>query len=180
MLLEVHKKLKTNVYHYLTTLIYNETGLVFSDNFAHKFCKFADIRSKTNRVRKHAGKEGIIFPNAIKGNWNVKRPLEIVVPDMTCIYHKGVRWEWTYTLNTFNNEIIASSVTNKVEKNLAYYECLNTLIEKTKERNTPAKAVSTLQTAFSKTIKIILVLSDICQELSLDKPIIEPLNGWIK
>ena len=35
------------------------------------------------------------FPNEVKGCWNAKRPLEIVVSDMTIFKHKGVRWEWT-------------------------------------------------------------------------------------
>ena len=61
----------------------------------------------------------------------------MVVSDMTCIYHKGVRWEWTYILDTYNNEIIASSVTNKRGNSLPYYHCLNKLIEKTKEQSYP-------------------------------------------
>lgn len=34
-----------------------------------------------------------------------------------------------------NNEIIASSVTNKIGSSIPYYQCLNTLIEKTKEQS---------------------------------------------
>ena len=137
LLLEQHKKHKTKGYHYLARLVRNETGWLFSDNLAHKCCKLAGIRSKTNRGRKYAGKEHIKFPNTIKGNWETTKPLEIVVSDMTCIYHKGVRWEWTYILDTYNNEIIASSVTNKRGSSLPYYHCLNKLIEKTKEQSYP-------------------------------------------
>lgn len=48
------------------------------------------IRSKTNRGRKITGRENVKIPNAIKGNWNTTKPLEVVVSDMTCIKHKGV------------------------------------------------------------------------------------------
>ena len=57
LLMEQHKKHKTKGYHYLATLIRNETGWVFSDNLAHKCCKYAGIKSKTNRCRKYAGRE---------------------------------------------------------------------------------------------------------------------------
>ena len=123
LLLEQHNKHKTKGYHYLANLVRNETGWIFSDNLVHKCCKLAGIRSKTKRGRKIAGRENIKFPNIIKGNWNVTKPLEIVVSDMTCIKHKGILWEWTYLLDVFNNEIIASSVTNKVGSSLPYYHC---------------------------------------------------------
>lgn len=169
LLLEQHNKHKTKGYHYLANLVRNETGWMFSDNLAHKCCKLAGIRSVTNRGRKTAGKENIKFPNTVKGIWNTTKPLEIVVSDMTCIMHKGIRWEWTYLLNVFYNEIIASSVTNKVGSSLPYYHCLEYLIEKRKSRTTrspftPTKAVPTHLWAFIKPIKIILILNAQCQE----------------
>lgn len=110
---------------------------MFSDNLAHKCCKSVGIQSKTNRGRKISGRENVKFPNTVKGNWNVTKPLEIVVSDMTCFKHKGIRWEWTYLLDVYNNEIIASSVTNKIGNSLPYYHCLEQLIEMKKEQNCP-------------------------------------------
>ena len=60
LLLEQHSKHKTKGYHYLANLVRNETGWVFSDNLAHKCCKLAGIRSKTNRGRKLARKENLV------------------------------------------------------------------------------------------------------------------------
>ena len=51
-----HIKHKTKGYHYFGNLIRNETGRVFSDSLAHKYCKLTGIRSKINRERKVAGK----------------------------------------------------------------------------------------------------------------------------
>ena len=187
LLLEQHKKHKTKGYHYLANLVRNETGWIFSDNLAHKCCKFAGIRSKTNRGRKYAGKEHIKFPNIIQGNWNTTRPLEIVVSDMTCFRHKGSRWEWTYILDVYNNEIIASSVTNKIGSSLPYYDCLNMLIEKTKEQSYPVTLHTDQGSVYSSSgfYQTHKHYTNIKRSMSragtpTDNPIIESLNGWIK
>lgn len=186
-MLEEHKKHKTKGYHYLAKLVRNKTGWVFSDNLAHKCCKFAGIRSKTNRGRKIAGKENIKFPNTIKGNWHTTKPLEIVVSDMTCIIHKGVRWEWTYLLDVFNNEIIASSVTNKIGSSLPYYHCLEELINKKKEQNYPVTLHTDQGSVYSSAgfYQAHKDYTNIKRSMSragtpTDNPIIESLNGWIK
>ena len=91
LLSKEHKKHKTKGCHYRASLVLNKTGWAFSDNPAHKCCKLAGICSKTNIGRKIAGKENIKFPNTIKGNRNANKPSEIVVSDIACIMHKGVR-----------------------------------------------------------------------------------------
>lgn len=187
LLLEQHQKHKTKGYHYLANLVRNETGWIFSDNLAHKCCKLAGIRSKTKRGKKIAGRESIKYPNIVKGNWSASKPLELVVSDMTCIYHKGMRWEWTYMLDTYNNEIIASSVTNKMGSSLPYYECLKSLIEKTKEQQYPVTLHTDQGSVYSSAgfyqahkdyTKIIRSMSR--AGTPTDNPIIESLNGWIK
>jgi hypothetical protein len=49
----------------------------------------------------------------VNGNWSAKRPLEIIVSDMTVLRNKGIKYEWTYFLDTFNNEIISSHLSSK-------------------------------------------------------------------
>ena len=44
---------------------------------------------------------------------------------MTCIMDKDTRWEWTYLLDVFNNEIIASLAVYKIGRSLPYYNCRN-------------------------------------------------------
>lgn len=187
LLLKQHNKHKTKGYHYLANLIRNETGWVFSDNLAHKCCKLAGIHSKTKRGRRIAGRENIKFPNIIKGNWQATKPLEIVVSDMTCIKHKGTYWEWTYLLDVFNNEIIASSVTNKVGSNLPYYHCLEYLIEKKKEQTYPVTLHTDQGSVYSSAgfYQTHKDYTNIIRSMSragtpTDNPIIESLNGWIK
>ena len=122
-----------------------------------------------------------------KGNWQATKPLEIVVSDMTCIKHKGTYWEWTYLLDVFNNEIIASSVTNKVGSNLPYYHCLEYLIEKKKEQTYPVTLHTDQGSVYSSAgfYQTHKDYTNIIRSMSragtpTDNPIIESLNGWIK
>lgn len=106
---------------------------------------------------------------------------------MICIKHKGVRWEWTYLLDVFNNEIIISSVTNKTGSSLPYYHCLEQLIAKKKEQNYPVTLYTDQGSVYSSA-GIYQTHKD-CNNIrgsmskagtSTDNPIIESLNGWIK
>ena len=51
------------------------------------------------------------------------RPLEIVVSDMTCIRCNGKIYEWVLFIDTFNNEIIAHSVSAHRGDPKTYYNC---------------------------------------------------------
>jgi transposase-like protein len=106
LLLEQSKRHKSWGYHRLAATIRKETSWLFSDNLTHKCCKSAGIRSRARSYHyRKAGTESIRFPNLVKGNWNADRPLSVVVSDMTCIRNKGMVYEWTLLLDTFNNGI---------------------------------------------------------------------------
>ena len=98
---------------------------------------------------------------------------------MTCIKHKGIRWEWTYLLDVFNNEIIASS--------LPYYHCLEYLINKKKKQTYPVTLHTDQGSVYSSTgfYQTHKNYTNIIRSMSRagtppDNPIIESLNGWIK
>jgi putative transposase len=189
LLLEKSKDHKSWGYHRLATAIRQETGWLFSDNLAHKCCKDASIRSRarTYHFRK-VGAENIRFPNIVKGNWNAKRPLTLVVSDMTCIVNKGVLYEWTLLLDTFNNEIIAHGLSRN-GNTAPYYHCLDILkqkIGKKNEQTTPV-VLHTDQGAVYSSRAYQMAHADytIIRSMSrigtpTDNPIIEALNGWIK
>ena len=81
LLAEKHKKHPSHGYHMLGKALFKATGRVFSHNLAHKCCKQAGIRSKARKYTyKKAGEEHIKYPNAVKGNWNVTRPLKKLYP----------------------------------------------------------------------------------------------------
>lgn len=186
LLKQQHNRFPSYGYHRLAAVVRNETGLLFSDNLAHKCCKLAGIRSKARHYRyRRPGAEHIAYPNMVAGNWNAKRPLELVVSDMTCIRHKGKLHEWVYMLDTFNNEIIASHLARRPGDPRPYYLCLNDLKQKTDEQmptilHTDQGAVYSSR-AFAKAHEQYTIRRSMSRAgTPTDNPIIESLNGWLK
>ena len=190
LLKDAHAKHPSHGYHRLARDVFKATGWVFSDNLAHKCCKQAGIHSKArNYTYRPPGEESVIFPNVIRGHWNADRPLEIVVSDMTVIQTKREYWEWTILLDTFNNEILAHSVTNIPGSNKPYYDCLTVLndLAGIKEEQKPPVTFHTDQgavyssQAFCKAHQQYNILRSMSRVATpTDNPIIEALNGWIK
>ena len=95
--------------------------------------------------------------------------------------------EETFFKLAVNNEIIASSVTNKVGSSLPYYHCLEYLIEKKKEQIYPATLHTNQGSVYSSAgfYQTHKNHTNIKRSMSragtpTDNPIIESLNGWIK
>ena len=187
LLKEAHEKHKSYGYHRLAAVIRNETGWIFSDNLAHKCCKEARIKSEVKHYRyRRPGEEHLLFSNEIRGRWKATKPLEIVVSDMTCLKYRGKIYEWTYMLDTYNNEIISSHISNVRGDRRPYFSCLKDLTEKMKEQNHPL-VLHTDQGAVYSSRAFLNAHKDynILRSMSragtpTDNPIIESLNGWIK
>lgn len=184
---EAHNKHKSYGYHRLAALIRSETGWRFSDNLVHKCCKSLGIYSKVKHYKyKRTGEEHILYPNKIRGKWNATKPLEIIVSDMTCIKHRGINYEWTYMLDTYNNEIISSHLSSRTGDRRTYFACLNDLKEKMKEQKAPVVLHTDQGTvyssrAFADAHKDYNIIRSISRAgTPTDNPIIESLNGWIK
>ena len=189
LLQEAHEKHRSYGYHRLATVIRNETGWVFSDTLAHKCCKFAGIKAKIRHYNwKHPlmGQEHERFSNIVKGKWNASRPLEIVASDMTIIRHNGLKYEWTYMLDTFNNEIISSHISNIQGDRRPYFKCLTDLQKRMKEQKEPVILHTDQGSVYSskafnnahKEYNIIRSMSRAGKPT--DNPVIESINGWIK
>ena len=115
--------------------------------------------------------------------------MQIVVSDMTVIKTKKKYWEWTILLDTFNNEILAHSVTDIPGSNKPYYDCLSVLnkLAGKKEEQKPQVVFHTDQGAVysSQAFCHAHVQYNILRSMSrggtpTDNPIIEALNGWMK
>ena len=189
LLWEAHHKHRSYGYHQLARMVRKQTGWLFSDNLAHKCCKYAGIKAKIkhyNWKKPLLGTEHKRFPNLVRGRWNAERPLELVVSDMTMIRHKGILYEWTYMLDTFNNEIISSHISNIPGDRRTYFDCLYDLIEKTKEKTDPVILHTDQGSVYSseaffnahKNYTIIRSMSRV--GTPTDNPKIEATNGWIK
>ena len=189
-LTEAHQKYPSHGYHRLANDVFKETGWIFSHNLAHKCCKQAEIRSQARKYRyKKPGTESVKFENRVRGKWNAKAPLQIVVSDMTKFKVGNTYWEWTLLLDTFNNEILAHSVTSKEGSNKPYYDCLSKLKELAgkKEEQTPQIVFHTDQGSVYSSLAFCQDHIDynIIRSMSrggtpTDNPIIESLNGWMK
>ena len=189
LLMEVHKKHPSYGYHRLAREVFDQTGWMFSDNLAHKCCKSAGIRSKARKGYIAPGEESKIFPNEVQGCWNASKPVEIVVSDMTMFKVGKKYWEWTILLDTFNNEILAHSVTDVPGSNKPYYDCLAVLnrLAGKKEEQKPQVVFHTDQgavyssKAFCQAHKQYNILRSMSRGgTPTDNPIIEALNGWMK
>lgn len=187
LLINAHKTHQSYGYHRLATIIRNETGWIFSDNLAHKCCKLEGIKSKVKHYKyKRSGEENIRYPNIINNNWNASKPLEIVVSDMTVIRHRGKSYEWTYMLDTYNNEIISSHISSRQGDRRPYFKCLEDLKQKVKEQKDPIVLHTDQGSVYSsrafqdahKDYNIKRSMSRVATPT--DNPIIESINGWIK
>lgn len=108
---------------------------------------------------------------------------------MTILKNNGKQWEWTLLLDTFNNEIIAHSVSPIAGDNKPYYHCLDKLnsLAGKKEEQKPQVVFHTDQGAVysSRAFCHAHEYYNILRSMSrggtpTDNPIIEALNGWIK
>ena len=190
LLCEEHSAHPSFGYHRLANEVFRKTGWLFSHNLAHKCCKCAGIRSKARKPKyRKPGEESIRFENKIKGRWNAAEPLQIVVSDMTMFKVGKTYWEWTLMVDTFNNEIIAHSVSNIPGSNKTYYNCLDKLnrLAGKKEEQKPPVILHTDQGAVYSSRGYEYAHRDynIIRSMSrggtpTDNPIMEALNGWMK
>ena len=83
---EYHNKYPSHGYRWLNAKIKLDLGVVYSDNYAHKVCKYLGIKSQSKHVKRYgkkANKELKNFPNYILAELNPLRPFQLVVSDMT-------------------------------------------------------------------------------------------------
>ena len=95
---EYHTKFPSHGYRWLNAKIKLDLGVVFSDNFAHKICKFLNIKSESKHFRRYGKKvnrEIKKFPNYILAELNPLRPFQIVVTDMTAFWANKHYYELT-------------------------------------------------------------------------------------
>lgn len=189
LLQEAHYRHRSYGYHMLAALVRQEAGRLFSDNLVHKCCKHAGIHARIrhyNWRRRKYGEEHKTFKNVVVGRWNTTRPLEIVTSDMTMTRHNGRCFEWTFILDTFNNEIISSHLSGRTGDGRPYFRCLDDLKKQMKEQSEPVILHTDQGSIYSskafndayKGYNIIHSMSRV--GTPTDDPVNESVNGWIK
>lgn len=190
-IIDVHNKHKSWGYRKISAKIRGNTGLYFSDNLCHKCCKHLNIKAKGRKTWIVKGDESIIYPNRIWNNWKQKRPFEVIVTDTTIFKNKGLSWDWTIYIDTFNNEIVGYDLDkskhvsgfpnhmralkmmlqNKIKRG---YKNLETILHSD-------QGVIYSSAAFANAYKNYNIIQSMSRKgTPTDNPLMESLNGWIK
>lgn len=189
LIIEEHKKHPSYGYHRLSIEILKNTGWIVSHNLVHKCCKFTGIKSKARHYKCRSGEESDLYPNIVCGKWNVQKPLQIVVSDMTIIKTSHCHWELTLLIDVFNNEILAHSISSVPGSNTTYFKCLDELmklLDKKGEQKLPVilhtdQGSVYSSRGFSQTHKHYNIIRSMSRRgTPTDNAVIEALNGWIK
>lgn len=187
---EYHIKYPSHGYRWLNAKIKLDLGVIYSDNYAHKICKFLDIKSKSKHVKRYgkvSHKELKNFPNYILAKLNPTAPFQIVVSDMTAFWANKHYYELTLFMDLFNNEIIAYSLSNKKGDPQTYHNALKDVLTKKEEYKDFDTILHTDQGSVYSSKKFNESLPDNHIIHSMSKPgtptengAMEAINGWIK
>lgn len=102
---EFHDKFPSHGYRWLNAKIKLDLGIVYSDNYSHKICKYLGIKSISKHVRrygKNVNREMKNFPNYILAELNPLRPFQLVVSDMIAFWANKQYFELTLFMDLFN------------------------------------------------------------------------------
>lgn len=185
---EYHDKYPTHGYRWLNAKIKLDLGVIYSDNYAQRCCKFAGIRSVSKRCKyTKPGQKNKIYANLLLADLAVNRPLQIVVSDMTAFWCRGTYYELTLYMDLFNNEIVSYSISAKKGDRMTYINGLNDLIEKKKEYKDLKLILHTDQGSVYSSLSYneLLPLYNIEHSMSragtpTDNGAMESINGWLK
>ena len=184
----IHERKPSYGYRRINAVIKKEEGLVFSDNYIHKCCKYLGIKSKVKRYKWTKPKdEHLKYPNIVNNNWTTTGPYQKIVSDMTCIPFKGKLYNLTFYLDVFNNEILSHKLSSSNGDVKTYYDGLRDLLVKIKKEQSKEIILHTDQGIAYSSRMFAHIHKDynIIHSMSragtpTDNPIIESINGWIK
>jgi transposase InsO family protein len=183
-----HDLYPTHGYRWLNAKIHLDLGVIYSDNYAQRCCKFAGIRSISKRCKYiKPGQKNKIFANLLLADLSVTRPFEVIVSDMTAFWCNKTYYELTLYMDLFNNEIVSYAISSRRGDNQTYYDGLKELIEKKKEYTNLKLILHTDQGSVysSSSYNELLPLYNITHSMSragtpTDNGAMEAINGWLK
>ena len=189
--LDYHKKYPSHGYRWLNAKIKLDLGTVYSDNYAHKICKFLNIKSDSKHFKRKGKKrnnELKNFPNYILAELNPLRPFQLVVTDMTAFWANKHYYELTLFMDLFNNEIISYFLSNKKGDPSSYHIGMAKLIDKKNKKYTDLEMIlhsNQCSVYCSKRFNESLYLYNIIHSTSkpgtpTENGAMEAINGWIK
>lgn len=186
----IHKHHPSHGYRWINSFIRLKYGLVFSDNYVHRICKYEGIRSKAKHTKwKKPDNEHSVFNNLVWNGWKyLSKPLEVVVSDMTAFKVKGIYYELTLFFDAWNKEILGYGLASRKGSISSYYDGLLQFLNNLKKEQTGQLIIlHTDQGSVysSKSFNKLLNNYNIQRSMSragtpTDNPVNESLNGWIK
>ena len=185
---EYHMKYPSHGYRWLNAKIRLDMGIVLSDNYSHKCCRIAGIKSKSKHYKyKKPGEPVRTFPNLLMSEIRIDGPLQCIVSDMTAFYVKGIYYELTLYMDLWNNEIISHSLSSKRGDRMTYISGLRDLLELKKQYPEQKMILHSDQGSVyaSKAFNELLPMYGIIRSMSragtpTDNAAMEAINGWIK
>ena len=185
---EYHAKYPSHGYRWLNAKIRLDTGLIMSDQRAHRICKAAGIVSVSKHYRyKKPGDPYKIYPNLLMTGLNVSGPLQCIVSDMTAFHLQGVYYELTLFMDIWNNEILSYSLSKKRGDRMTYMSGLKGILDIKEKYPGMEMILHTDQGSVysSKSFNELLPLYNIVHSMSragtpTDNAAMEAINGWIK
>ena len=185
---EYHAKFPSHGYRWLNAKIRLDLGLAMSNQYAHRCCKFAGIKSKSRHYAyKKPGEPKKTFPNAVMASLSVDGPLQCVVSDMTAFWAGGKYWELTLYMDLWNNEIVGYGLSSRKGDRNTYFDGLEMVAEKIKKIDGLNPILHTDQgTVYaSKGFNELLPQYHITHSMSragtpTDNGAMEAVNGWAK
>ena len=189
--LEYHNKYPSHGYRWLNAKIKLDRGTIYSDNYAHKICKFLNIKSDSKHFKRYGKKvnrELKNFPNYILAELNPLRPFQIIVTDMTAFWANKRYYELTLFMDLFNNEIISYYLSNKKGDPSSYLIGMSKVIDEKNKKYTDLEMIlhSDQGSVYcSKRFNESLYLYNIIHSVSkpgspTENGAMEAINGWIK
>ena len=183
-----HAKYPSHGYRWLNAKIRLDEGKVMSDQYAHRCCKFAGIKSKSKHYAyKKAGEAKRIYPNAVMASMKIDGPLQCVVSDMTAFWADSRYWELTLYMDLWNNEIVGYGLSSRKGDRSTYFEGLEMVAEKLKKIDGLGLILHTDQGSVyaSKSFNELLPQYHITHSMSragtpTDNGAMESINGWAK
>ncbi len=187
---EVHDKHPSHGYRWINAFIRNKYGIVFTDDYVHRLCRYENIRSKGKHYQwKKPEEESKKFNNLVWNGWKyLSRPYEVIVSDMTQFYIKGTLYELTLYFDAWNKEILGYGLGTRKGDSRSYYDGLKQVLERIKKEQ--PEDLITLHTDqgsvySSKAYNDLITDFSIRRSMSragtpTDNPVNESLNGWIK
>lgn len=186
----VHSIHPSHGYRWINAFIKNTYGIIYSDNYVHRLCKYSGIKSLAKHAKwRKPGHEQFTFNNLVWNGWKqLSRPLEVIVSDMTAFSVKGTFYELTLYFDAWNKEILGYGLSSRRGDISTYYTGLDQVLAYIKKEQTDDLIIlHTDQGSVYSSASYNELIKDYNIKRSMsragtptDNPVNESLNGWIK